>query len=204
MAAGLLGAQRRRDFSSPDSQVPLAKSDAERRILGVLSEAKRTGEVRWEVPVRVGRMLRVLTECTGAKRVAEIGTSTGYSGLWFLLALQRTGGTLTTFEIDHGRAEMARTHFARAGVDHLVTLIEGDAHRNVRQLRDPLDIAFLDADKAGYVDYLNQLLPLVRPGGLVLADNLGMAEAYERAVTGNAELETLVMDGEFAITLKKR
>ena len=110
-----------------------------------------------------------------AKNVVEIGTSTGYSGLWICLALQNTGGKLTTFEIDRGRAELARQHFRRAGVEHLATVVEGDAHQNIVHLAAPIDIVFIDADKEGYLDYLNKLLPLVRPGGLIIADNLTQA-----------------------------
>ncbi|MCL5742721.1 MAG: class I SAM-dependent methyltransferase [Acidobacteria bacterium] len=125
-------------------------------------------------------MLRLLTEVAGARAAVEIGTSTGYSGLWLLLALRSTGGRLTTFEIDPGRAAQARKHFAEAGVDQLVTVVEGDAHENVKQLKDPIDVLFLDADKEGYPDYLNRLLPLVRRGGLILADNFYNAKEYGR------------------------
>ena len=65
------------------------------------------GRIYLSVPVSDGRVLRLLTEAVGAKTVVEIGTSTGYSGLWFCLALQKTGGKLTTFEIDSGRAATA-------------------------------------------------------------------------------------------------
>jgi caffeoyl-CoA O-methyltransferase len=203
-AGGLVVAQRRGVFRSRDSALPLARDEGERRILGVLSEALRRGDVFLEIPASGGRMLRLLTEAAGARAAVEIGTSTGYSGLWLLLALRSTGGRLTTFEIDPGRAAQARKHFAQAGVDQLVTLVEGDAHENVKHLRDPIDVLFLDADKAGYPDYLNRLLPLVRPGGLILADNFEDAKEYGRAVTTNPQLETLVPSGSLAITLKKR
>jgi predicted O-methyltransferase YrrM len=153
-----------------------------------------------------GRALRLLTEAVGAKSVVEIGTSTGYSGLWFCLALQRTGGHLTTFEIDQGRATMARGHFHEAGADKLVSIVEGNAHDNVPKLKGPIDIAFIDADKEGYVDYLRRVLPLVRPGGLILAHNVDMAPDYVKAVTTNARLETVFyMEGNgLGVTLKKR
>jgi predicted O-methyltransferase YrrM len=63
--------------------------------------------------------------------VIEIGTSTGYSGTWISLALLKTNGKLTSFELDPGRAAMAREHFKKAGVDHIVTVVQGDAHQNV-------------------------------------------------------------------------
>lgn len=203
-AGGLVVAQRRGVFRSRDSALPLARDEAEKKILAVLSEAMRTGDVYLEVPISDGRMLRLLTEAVGAKAVVEIGTSTGYSGLWLLLALKNTGGKLTTFEIDRGRAAQARKHFAQAGVDQKVTVVEGDAHENVKRLKEPIDVLFLDADKEGYVDYLNRLLPLIRPGGLILAHNFDQAGEYGRAVSTNPELETLVPGSSLAITLRKR
>ncbi len=205
LVAPLAGQPPRRgspEFEKP----PLAKTDSEKRILTVLDEARAKGEVYLQVPVTDGRMLRLLTEAAGAKNVVEIGTSTGYSGLWFCLALDKTGGKLTTFERDPGRAALARTHFQKAGVDRIVTVIEGDAHETINRLKGPIDVAFIDADKEGYVDYLKKLLPLVRPGGLILAHNIGMAPDYVQAVTTNPDLETLFyMQGAgLGITLKKR
>jgi len=207
-SALLLSAQRRPrwgPFREPES-LPLAKNDTEKRILGVIEEAQRAGRVFSNVPATDGRVLRLLAEAGGARHVVEIGTSTGYSGLWFCLALEKTKGRLTTFEIDARRAAVARQHFKQAGVDHLVTLIEGDAHEKVTGIKEPIDVLFLDADKEGYLDYLEKLLPLVRPGGLILAHNVDMADDYVRRVTGNPELETVffMQGGGLGITLKKR
>jgi caffeoyl-CoA O-methyltransferase len=164
------------------------------------------GKTYLSVSAEDGRMLRIFTEAANAKHVVEIGTSTGYSSLWICLALQSTGGRLTTFEIDRGRAELARDHFRKADVAQLVTVIEGDAHQNIARLAAPIDLVFIDADKEGYLDYLNKLLPLVRPGGLILADNISQAPDYVNAVSTNPELETLYgSDGEeLSISLKKR
>lgn len=199
-------AQRRGWRQSPVENPPLAKTEAEKRILAVLEEAVKTGRVWASVPASDGRVLRLLAETAGATNVVEIGTSTGYSGLWFCLALQATGGKLTTFEIDPGRAATAREQFKKAGVDRMVRVVEGDAHVNVSRLKEPIDVLFLDADKEGYIDYLNKLLPLVRPGGLVLAHNVNMANGYVQQVTTNPELETIfyTQGGGLGITLKKR
>jgi len=185
---------------------PAAKSAAEKKILAVLDEMQSAGKTFLSVGAVEGRMLRLLTEAVNAQSVVEIGTSTGYSGLWICLALQSTGGRLATFEIDDERARLAREHFRKAGVEHFVTIIEGDAHQNIARLSAPIDVVFIDADKEGYLDYLNKLLPLVRPGGLILADNMGSAPEYVKAVSENPELETLYYsDGEgLGISLKKR
>ncbi len=194
-------------FGYGAESLPQANSEAEKKALSVLDSAQRNYSETYEnVPVADGRMLRLLTETTGAKNVIEIGTSTGLSGIWLCMALQKTGGKLTTFEYDKGRAAIARDHFQKAGVDQIVTVVEGDAHQTVSRLKEPIDILFVDADKDGYVDYLNKLLPLVRPGGLILAHNWGVAPDYERLVTTNPALDTIVFreGGGMGITLKKR
>lgn len=188
---------------SVTSTPPTAGSPAEARILAVLDRMVANHELFLAVDAETGRMLRLLAETTGAKKVVEIGTSTGYSGLWTCLALRATGGRLTTFELDPGRAEQARKHFQEAGVDPLVDVVVGDAHENVKRLTGPIDLLFLDADKEGYADYLKTLLPLVRQGGLIAADNIGSAPDYYKAVTTDPQLET-VSFGRFAVTLKKR
>ncbi len=194
--------------TAPDSEKipPLAKTAAEKRILATLNQVTRAGELYANVPAADGRMLRLLTEAVNAKHVVEIGTSTGVSGLWFALALESTGGKLTTFEYDASRAATARKHFQAAGVDSLIAIVQGDAHQTLSRLQEPIDVAFIDADKEGYVDYLRKLLPLMRPGGLVLAHNVDMVPAYMRAVTTDPDLETVVyMQGNgLAVTLKKR
>lgn len=191
-------------LSSPALAAPSAKTENEKRVLDVLNDMRKNGKTYLSVGEEDGRMLRVLTEAVGARHVVEIGTSTGYSGLWFCLALEATGGRLTTFEIDHGRAMMARENFKRAGVDRLATVVEGDAHTKITELTEPIDVAFLDADKGGYPDYLNKLLPLVRPGGLIVADNANMASAYVKAIASNPALETVYWTRDVSITLKKR
>ena len=195
-------AQRRDALERP----PLADSDAEKRILAVIDQARATGDVYLEVPVSDGRMLRLLAESTGAKNIVEIGTSTGYSGLWLCLALEKTGGHLTTFEYDAGRAARARKHFEQAGVASRVTVIEGDAHQTIRPAKGPIDVVFIDADKGGYLDYLRKVLPLVRPGGLILAHNIEMAADYVKAVTTDPALDTIfnLQGGGLGVTLKKR
>ena len=198
-------------FESP----PTAKTDAEKKILNILDDMdqnQRRGMMN--VPITDGRLLRLLTEAVGAKHVVEIGTSNGYSGIWFCLALQKTGGKLTTYEINAERASLARENFKRAGVDKLVTLVEGDAHENVKKLKDTIDVVFIDADKEGYPDYLKKLLPLVRPGGLILAHNISMMrggrgsgiQEYVEAVTKDPDLETVFYQqgGGISVTLKKR
>jgi len=188
----------------------LPKTAEEKQILSVIRELEKSRGEMLNVPTEDGRLLRLLTETSGAKNVVEIGTSNGYSSLWFCLALRANGGKLTTFEIDPQKVKLAQSNFKKAGVDKIVTIIEGDAHNEVTKLKDPIDIIFLDADKSGYPDYLNKLLPLVRPGGLIIAHNMkGPAPnpEYIKAITTNPDLETIFLNMQAAgvgVTLKKR
>jgi len=197
---------------APDTESPLlGKSTTEKQILAILDDLDRNQRLRnLTVPVEDARLLRLLTESINAKHVVELGTANGYSGIWFALALQTTGGKLTTFEIDPQRVRQARENFKRAGVDHLITQIEGDAHLEVAKLTGPIDLVFIDADKDGYLDYLNKLLPFVRPGGLVVAHNMRVPPPdpkYVNAITTNPDLETVFLNmhsAGVAVTLKKR
>lgn len=193
--------------SEGDSQLekqPVPKDANEKKILGVLDDILATQRYR-NVPPQDGRLLRILAESMNAQNIIEIGTSTGYSAIWMGMALQKTGGKMTTYEIDAGRAATARANFERAGMTDIITLVEGDAHEKVPSLKGSIDILFLDADKDGYIDYLNKLLPLIRPGGLIIAHNItpNMADPdYMKAVTTNPNLETMVRGG-VGVTLKK-
>jgi len=193
----------------PSETVP--KNDREKAILAVLEEMdrnQRRGSM--SVPAADGRFLRILAETTDAKHVVELGTSIGYSGIWFCLALESTDGKLTTFEIDPGRAAKARENFERAGVTNRITLVIGDAHERMTEVVGPVDIVFLDADKQGYVDYLEKLLPKLRPGGLVIAHNMSPRQSdprYVEAITTNPELETLFVSAGasgIGVSMKKR
>ena len=183
---------------------PVPKDENEKKILNILDDIRATQSYR-NVPPQDGRFFRIMAQAMNAKNVVEIGTSTGYSGIWFGMALQKTGGKLTTYEIDAQRAATARANFKRAGMTDIITLVEGDAHEEVKKLKDPIDILFLDADKEGYIDYLDKLLPLVRPGGLVIAHNINTRMAdpkYMKAISTDPKFETIVRSG-VSLTLKK-
>jgi len=189
---------------------PMPKDATEERILDVLNEMQGNGRRMQSVPMDDGRFLRLLAESMDAQHVVEIGTSQGFSSIWFCLALVRTGGELTTYEIDPERAKIAKGNFERAGVGDIVTLVLGDAHEEAEEFEGEIDILFIDADKSGYIDYLEELLPKVRPGGLIVAHNItpGMADPrYVDAITENPDLESLLVhlqSGGISVTMKKR
>jgi predicted O-methyltransferase YrrM len=122
----------------------------------------------------VGRLLQVLLRAIGARRVLEIGTLGGYSAIWMARALP-PGGRLLSLEVDPERAAFARDFAVRADLDDVIEVRVGDARTIMEELvhagAGPFDAVFIDADKESYVEYLDRSLELVRPGGLILADN---------------------------------
>jgi len=139
----------------------------------VLEEIARTGEVR-DLPLvdaEVGALLRVLATGIGAKRILEIGTAIGYSGIWLAGALP-PDGSLFTMEMDPERAREARENFTRAGVAERVSVIVGDAQRMIAKVAGPFDLIFQDGSKQLYTPLLDRLVALLRPGGLLITDNV--------------------------------
>ncbi len=204
------GGPGRVESSSALDKPPMAKDEGEQKILSTLDATRHSQQRYANVSEADGRLLRQLTEALGARRVVELGTSTGESGLWFSLALRKTGGHLFTHDIDPGRIAVARANFKKAGVDDLITIVEGNAHETAPQNTEPIDVLFIDAEKEGYDAYLKELLPLVRPGGLIIAHNMRYPTPnarYLEAITTNPDLDTsfVLMEGAgVGITLKKR
>jgi caffeoyl-CoA O-methyltransferase len=118
-----------------------------------------------------GRLLTLLAALCGARRILEIGTFTGYSALSMAEALP-PDGELVTLELRADHAAKAREHIEQAGMSDRVRVVEGPALESLARLAGPFDLTFIDADKARYPDYYDAVLPLMRPGGLIVADNV--------------------------------
>jgi len=123
------------------------------------------------VDAEVGALLRVAATAVGARRILEIGTAIGYSGIWLAHALP-DDGMLITMEINADRAEEARRNFERAGVANRANVMVGDASRMLHKLAGPFDLVFQDGDKQMYLPLLDRLVSLLRPGGLLITDNV--------------------------------
>ncbi len=124
------------------------------------------------VTPEVGRFLNLLAKAIAARRVLEVGTSGGYSTLWLADAVRETGGTIITLEIDPAKIERAQKTFIEVGIRDVVTIVPGDARVTMLRLEPGFDFVFLDAEKEVYLDLLNPLVNLLRPGGVLVADNL--------------------------------
>ena len=118
-----------------------------------------------------GALLHTLARGCGARRILEIGTCIGYSTLWMATALP-ADGALITMEYDPARAARARDHFAAAGYADRISVIVGDATRFLHKVSGPFDLIFQDSDKKLYEPMLDRLVELLRPGGLLVADNI--------------------------------
>jgi len=124
------------------------------------------------VPYEDGQVLHDLVVRKRFTRGLEIGTSTGHSGTWIAWAMSKTGGKLTTIEIDADRHRQALAHFREAGIDAFVDARLGDAHDLVRQLPGPWDFVFSDADKEWYTQYFKDVDQKLPSGGCFTAHNV--------------------------------
>jgi caffeoyl-CoA O-methyltransferase len=119
-----------------------------------------------------GKHLHDLLVRMNAKRVLEVGTSNGYSGIWLAMALRKTGGKLITIEIDERRGNLAAENFSKTGLETFIDFRRGDALKVIPALSGPFDLVFIDAWKPDYKKYLDLTYPMLRAGGVVAAHNV--------------------------------
>jgi caffeoyl-CoA O-methyltransferase len=135
-------------------------------------------EYRWRdmnVSATDGELLYDIVLQNKYTKALEIGTSTGRSGIYIAWALSKTGGKLTTIEIDEGRQEEALQNFKEAGLSDYIEARLADAHELVPELAGPFDFIFIDADKDWYTNYAKAVIPKLEAGGSIAAHNV-----YER------------------------
>jgi caffeoyl-CoA O-methyltransferase len=135
-------------------------------------EALGAEDADMQVSADQGALLTLLTGLTGAERAVEVGTFTGYSAICIVRGL-RPGGRLICCDVSERYTAIARRAWARAGIADRIELRIAPAIETLRALpeEEHLDVAFIDADKASYASYWDELVPRVRPGGLLLVDN---------------------------------
>jgi predicted O-methyltransferase YrrM len=152
------------DHSTPPDEVT-AELIAETR-------ASLPGNATMQVGPEQAAFMRMLTSVMGVRRAVEVGTFTGLSALSIARGLA-DGGRLICFDISEQFTDVARRYWKRAGVDDRIELRIGPAAERLKELPDEphLDLAFIDADKENYPRYWNELVPRIRPNGLVLVDN---------------------------------
>jgi predicted O-methyltransferase YrrM len=119
-----------------------------------------------------GRFLRVLIAAQGAKRILEIGGASGYSGIWLGLGARETGGHVYSIEYDPVRAAEGRANIQKAGLSQTVTVIHGDAFKEIPKLGGTFDFVFLDAWKPDYKRFFELVFPRMTAGGVFTAHNV--------------------------------
>ncbi len=153
------------------------------------------------VPTNDGQILFDLIIKNKYKKALEIGTSTGHSGIWIAWALSKTGGKLTTIEIDEGRYKTALANFKAAGLSEFIDARLADAHELVKQLPGPFDFVFCDADKEWYKNYFIAVAPTLQVGGCFTAHNV---QANHRQVGWIREfLDYVESQSDFETTIDK-
>lgn len=132
----------------------------------------------------VGELLFVLSRATGAQNILELGTATGYSAIYLGRGCEPAQGNVLTLEYDATLAKRARKNIARANLSQTVTVLEADVLEALPTLAGPYDFVFMDIEKQDYAAALGHLGAIVRPGGLLIADNTAFkdAEVFNQAI----------------------
>lgn len=164
-------------ISEPESYFRGLVPPREPLLAGLEEEAARES-VPIVGPV-VGRLLFILAGALGARAVLELGTAIGYSAIFLARAVAALQGRVVSLERDPGMAERARGNLRRAGVEAVVEVREGDALALLEASEESYDLIFLDIDKESYLPALASCHRLLRPGGLLVADNTGFAGAAD-------------------------
>jgi predicted O-methyltransferase YrrM len=177
--------------------------------VAVAAQSKSDQEIRTFLPgilqpganidARDGAYLHDLVVRLKAKRVLEVGTANGYSGIWMAMGLRKTGGRLVSIEIHEARHAAAREHFTALGLAEIVELRLADAVDEVKRLEGPFDLVFLDAGKSDYLHYYETLLPKLRAGGVIAAHNVKTRSSdlapFLDKIRSDSRVRTQIYDG---------
>jgi predicted O-methyltransferase YrrM len=166
---------------------------------GIETDRTQTDRARkmLNITADTGRLLWILVSSTRARRVLEIGTSNAFSTIWLADAVRGTGGSVVTLERSPSKIEMARRNLSDAGVSQHVTIVEGEALASLKSLDGAFDLVFLDADRGQYLAYLEEVIPRIARGGLLVTDNVvshaGELEAFLARVKSHPQLFSVTL-----------
>ena len=133
-----------------------------------------------------GIFYNILLHTMKAKNILEIGMSTGYSTMWFADAISKTNGKIITIDVDQKKIERAKKNFKETRLDNFIEIRKGDALEVLSEIskeknfQDFFDFVFIDADKERYIQYFDSVFPLVKPGGVIGADNILYPERFQK------------------------
>ena len=169
----------------------------------------------------IGMFYNILLKSINAKKILEIGTSVGYSGLWFADVVMsntqsESNGKIITIEREKFKIDNATQNFEEAGVGSLIKIREGEARKILHEIKEEFsenyfDFIFIDADKESYIEYFDLCLPLVRKGGIIGADNILLPERFNEMMADylsyvrskpNVQSVTVPIDNGEEVTIK--
>jgi caffeoyl-CoA O-methyltransferase len=163
-------------FSSGED--PLLKEIAEETYANHAQPHMLSGHVQ-------GKFLEMISTLLQPKRILEIGTFTGYSALCLVKGLSKEDGLLHTIELREDDAALSRANFDRSSAPDKIILHTGNALDIIPSLKEAWDLVFIDADKPGYISYYELVLPMLKPGGVIIADNvLFHGQVFDQPITG--------------------
>jgi len=151
---------------------------------------------REEIPIVgpvVGELLHILAAVTRATRILELGTATGYSAIYMARAFRSKDARLVTLDNDPSMAARAEKNIQKANLASCIDIVIGDAQEQLAEMNDPFDFAFLDIEKEFYGDVLPHCHRLLKPGGLLVADNVAFIDAdpFNRAIAASADWQAV-------------
>ena len=167
----------------------------------------------------IGMFYNIMLKSINAKKILEIGTSVGYSGLWFADAVMsntQSDGQIITIDRERFKIDNAKKNFEEAGVSSLIKIRDGEARKVLHDIKEEFgknyfDFIFIDADKESYIEYFDLCLPLVRKGGIIGADNILLPERFNEMMVDylshvrsnpNVQSVTIPIDNGEEITIK--
>ena len=191
--------------------------DYENKHLDEISSEKRLNCIS----KNIGMFYNIMLKSIIAKNILEIGTSVGYSGLWFadaVLSNTQSEGQIITIDRVKFKIDNAIQNFKEAEVSSLIKIKEGEARKILREIKEEFsenyfDFIFIDADKESYIEYFDLCLPLVKKGGIIGADNILFPERFNQLMTdyisyvrkkSNVQSVTVPIDNGEEITIKLR
>ncbi len=165
----------------------------------ILKQLEQTSQEYWNISSQSGNFMNMLIKLMKAKDVLEIGTSNGYSGVWIADALKETGGHLITIEFWEKRQCLAREYFKKCGLSDIITCKTGSAYDVIKdEIKQEFDLIFIDANKQEYIKFFEAVHPLLKKGGVILADNITShakkVAPFVEAISNHEEYQVQILD----------
>ena len=176
----------------------------------ILKDLEKTQKQFWNISRTTAEFLYNMIVDSKSQSVIEVGTSNGYSGIWLGKALKKTGGKLTTIEFYDKRLDIAKENFEKCGVADIITTKKGDAATILEYLPDDYkcDFAFIDANKAQYVEYYNIIDKHLKVGGIIAADNITShaekVKTFVDAISANPNYQVEILDLPAGLLLARK